>query len=164
MDLVTPGIGLIFWMLVSFIVVLLILKKYAWKPILKSLKNRENSIEEALQSAEEAKKEMAQLKADNEKVLQEARYERDNILKDARTVKDKIIKEAKQQATDEANKIMQNTLEQIEYQKLLALNEIKNQVAGISIEIAEKLLRKELSETSKQQEYIEILLKEFKVN
>lgn len=164
MQLVTPGIGLVFWMVLSFLIVLFILKKFAWKPILKSLKDREDSIESALTSAEEAKKEMARLKADNEKILSEARQERDGILKEAREVKEKIIADAKEAAGNEANRIVMDARQEIEHQKALAMTEIKNLVASYSIEIAEKLLRRELSSESKQKEYIEDLLQDIKLN
>lgn len=164
MDLVTPGVGLLFWMLLSFTVVLLILKKYAWKPILKSLKDREDSIEGALTAADEAKKEMARLKADNEKIMAEARKERDSLLKEARELKDKIIADAKEQATKDSNKIIQDAAEQIDVLKTQAMTEMKNQVAELSIEIAEKIIRKDLSGDNKQKEYLETLIKEMKFN
>ncbi|PLX09239.1 MAG: ATP synthase F0 subunit B [Marinilabiliales bacterium] len=164
MGLVTPGIGLVFWMLLSFSIVLIILKKYAWKPILKMLKERETSIESALTAAEEAKNEMAKLKADNDKILAEARLERDSILKEAREIKDKIVGEAKEQANAEASKILNESKQQLELQKSQAMTEIKNEVAKLSIEIAEKILRKDLSKESKQEELIEDLLKDIKFN
>jgi F-type H+-transporting ATPase subunit b len=110
MGLVTPDFGLVFWMILSFSVVIYVLGKFAWKPILQSLKNRENSIQEALDAADRTKKEMAQLQADNEKIMAEARQERDNLLKEARETKDKLINEAKVQAAVEANKMMINLI------------------------------------------------------
>ena len=135
MELVTPGLGLIFWMVISFSVILFILKKYAWKPILNALKEREITIDTALKSADKAKEEMEQLKADNEKIFKEAKNERDNLLKDARQVKDKIISEAKLKANSDVKKIIADARGKIESEKEAALAEIKNQVAGFSIEI-----------------------------
>ena len=142
MELVTPGLGLIFWMVLSFSVILFILKKYAWKPILKALKEREITIATALKSADKAKEEMEQLKADNEKIIKEAKNERDNLLKDTRQLKDKIISEAKQKAISEGKKMIEDARGKIESEKEAALDEIKNQVVSFSIEIAEKILKK----------------------
>ena len=164
MELVTPGIGLLFWMLLSFAVVLFILKKFAWKPILKALKEREDSIEDALESAEKAKEEMAKLQVDNEKIINEAKAERDNLINEAREVKEKIINEAKTQATTEANKLIKQAHTNIQNEKVAAINEIKEQVAILSVEIAEKLLKQELEKDKKQEELINSLLKEIEVN
>jgi len=164
MELVTPGIGLIFWMLLTFSIVLIILKKYAWKPVLKMIKDREESIESALKMADKAKEEMAKLQSDNEKILADARKERDNLLKDAREVKEKIISEAKQQAGVEANKLIENAKASIHSEKMAALSEIKNQIAFLSVDIAEKILQKELSAGSRQKEYIESLIKDINLN
>jgi len=164
MELVTPGLGLVFWMVISFSVILFILKKFAWKPILKALKDREISIDTALKSADKAKEEMEQLKVDNEKVIKEAKNERDNLLKDARQVKDKIISEAKQKANSEAKKIIENAKGKIESEKDAALDEIKNQVAGFSIEIAEKILKKKLEKSKYQKDLINGLIDEIKIN
>ena len=164
MELVTPGLGLIFWMVISFSVILFILKKFAWKPILKALKDREISIDTALKSADKAKEEMEQLKADNEKIIKEAKNERDNLLKDARQVKDKIISEAKQKANSEAKKIIEDAKGKIESEKDAALDEIKNQVAGFSIEIAEKILKKKLEKSKDQKDLINGLIDEIKIN
>jgi F-type H+-transporting ATPase subunit b len=164
MELVTPGLGLVFWMVISFSVILFILKKFAWKPILKALKDREITIDTALKSADRAKEEMEQLKADNEKIIKEAKNERDNLLKDARQVKDKIISEAKQKANSEAKKIITGAKVKIESEKEAALDEIKNQVAVFSIEIAEKILKKKLEKTKDQKELIDELIDEIKIN
>lgn len=164
MELVTPGIGLLFWMLLSFAVVLFILKKFAWKPILKALKEREDSIKDALESAEKAKEEMAKLQVDNEKIINEAKSERDNLINEAREVKEKIINEAKTQATTEANKLIKQARINIQNEKAAAINEIKDQVAILSVEIAEKLLKQELAKDKKQEELINSLLKEIEVN
>lgn len=164
MGLVTPDYGLLVWMVLSFSVVLFVLGKYAWKPILKSLKDREESIESALQSAEHAKLEMQQLQADNEKFIDEAKAERDNLIKEAREVKDNIIKEAKVQATVEANKLIETARERIHTEKEMALTEIKNQVTLLSVQIAEKILKRELADAKDQQKYIEEMLKEINMN
>ncbi len=164
MKLVTPDIGLLFWMLVSFSIVLFLLKKYAWKPIMKSLKEREQNIEEALNTARKAKEEMAALKSDNERLLNEARSERDKMLKEARDTKDSIIAEAKGKAQAEANKIMASAREAINNEKMAAITELKNQVAKMSIEIAEKILRQELSNDEKQKALMDNLIKDISLN
>ena len=164
MELITPGLGLVFWMVLSFSVILFILKKFAWKPILKALKERENTIDTALKSADKAREEMEHLKADNEKIIKEAKNVRDNLLKEARQVKDKIISEAKQKANSEANIIIADAKRQIENEKEAALDEIKNQIAGFSVEIAEKILKKKLEKTKDQNDLINELINEIKIN
>jgi len=164
MELITPGIGLLFWMLVMFGIVLWILKKFAWKPILNALKDRELSIQEALMSADNARKEMEKLMADNEKIMVEARAERDAIIRDAKQVKDNMVTEAKEQAADEARKIIQTAREEIKHEKMAAINELKNKVAELSIDIAEKILREKLADSEKQKEMIDKLIKEIKPN
>ncbi len=162
--LIQPEIGLIFWMTVSFLIVLFILKKFAWKPILKALSDRENNIEEALNTAKKAKEEMIALKSDNERLLNEARGERDKMLKEARDAKDSIIAEAKGKAQTEANKIMSTARESINNEKNAAITELKNQVAKMSIEIAEKILRQELSNDDKQKALMDNLIKDISLN
>lgn len=164
MELITPGIGLVFWMLLTFTLVLLILKKYAWKPILNMIKEREESIDGALKMADKAKEDMAKLQSDNEKILAEARKERDTLLKDAREMKEKIINEAKGQASIEANKLIENAKASINSEKMAALSEIKNQIAFLSVDIAEKIIKKELSSDLRQKEYIENLVKDINLN
>ena len=164
MQLVTPGIGLIFWMLVSFSLVLYILAKYAWGPIMKGIHQREETIEKALEAANEAKKEMLKLKAGNEQLLREAKEERDALLRDARKVKEAILDDARAKAAAESARILENTRENIQFEKMAAINELKNQIATISIEIAEKLIGKELENKKQQQELTEKLLKEVKIN
>ncbi|HKL37147.1 MAG TPA: F0F1 ATP synthase subunit B, partial [Salegentibacter sp.] len=136
MDLITPEVGLIFWQTIVFLVLMLILAKFAWKPILGAVRTREESINEALASAEDARKEMQNLKADNEKLLQEARAERDEILKEARQLKEKMISEAEGDAQTKADNIVAKAKESIEMEKRAAMADIKNQVATLSIEIA----------------------------
>ena len=164
MELITPGLGLVFWMVLSFSMILFILKKFAWKPILKALKERENTIDTALKSADKAREEMEQLKVSNEKIIKEAKNERDNLLKEAHQVKDNILSEAKQKANSEANKIIEDAKRKIESVKVAALDEIKNQVAGFSVEIAEKILKKKLEKTKDQKDLINELIDEIKIN
>jgi F-type H+-transporting ATPase subunit b len=163
-SLITPGIGLIFWTTVVFILLVGILGKFAWKPILNAVKTRELGIEEALSSAERAKKEMLELKAGNEKILVEARAERDALLKEARDTKDAIVAEAKTKATKEAERIMASAREQITNEKNAAVTELKNQVATLSIEIAEKILKSELSSDDKQKALVNNLMKDVNLN
>ncbi len=164
MQLINPGIGLVFWMTVAFSIVLFILGKFAWPAILKGLKEREQSIQEALDSAKEAQEQMKRLKMDNDKLLREAMEERDVILAEARKIKDKIIGEAKEKAGKEASAIVESAKEKINSEKLAALREIKSTVAEYSIEIAEKILREELKDRGRQKKYIETLLEETNLN
>ncbi|HAN77097.1 MAG TPA: ATP synthase F0 subunit B [Bacteroidales bacterium] len=164
MELVTPGIGILFWMLLSFSVVLFILGKFAWKPILNSLKERENSIDEALSSAQKAKEEMSKIKSENEVILAEAAAQRDKMLKEAKDIKEQIIRDAKELATGEATKLIENAKVEIENQKLAALAEIKNVVASLSVDIAEKVIGRELENKSQQMAYIEDSLKKINLN
>ena len=164
MELVKVDIGLLFWMTLTFSILLFILGKYAWRPIMKMLHEREDSIEKALNAADEAKKDMLKLKAGNEQLLVEAKEERDALMRDARKVKESIIEEARVKANEEANRIIENARESIQYEKLAAINELKNQIASISIEIAEKLIGQELADKEKQQQLTEKLLKEVKIN
>lgn len=164
MGLINPDYGLLFWMTLSFGIVLYILAKFAWKPILKSLKDREDSIEGALKSAELAKLEMENLQSSNEKIILEARAERDNLIKEARDVKETIIKEAKTIAKEEASKLVQSARIEIENEKATAVNEIKTQVTLLSIQIAEKILKKELADSKDQQDYVKVLLNEINLN
>ena len=164
MELVKPAIGLVFWMIVSFSIILFILRKFAWKPVLGMIKEREDSIEEALQSAEKARKEMKDLQASNEKILAEARTEKDAILKEAREAKDSIVNEAKTKAKEEADRIIATARETINNEKNAAVTELKNQVAILSIEIAEKILKQNLSGDDKQKELVNTLMKDIKLN
>ena len=164
MELVKPSIGLIFWMVVSFSIILFLLGKFAWKPILSMIKEREESIENALSAAEKAKEEMKALQSSNERILAEARSERDAMLKEARELKDKIIAEAKGAAAKEGERLMEATRLSIQNEKVAAIAEIKNQVATLSIEIAEKILKSELSTDEKQKTLVNSLLKEVNLN
>lgn len=164
MDLVTPGLGLVFWMTLSFSIVLFILKKFAWKPILSSLKERDDSIAEALFAAEKARNEIDELKSNNEKVMQEARIERDKLLKEARDIKEETINEAKDKAKEEADKILLDARESIKNEKMAAITELKNQVANLSIEIAEKILKQELKDKESQENLTNNILKDTSFN
>jgi F-type H+-transporting ATPase subunit b len=164
MNLVTPDIGLIFWTTLTFLILLFLLKKFAWKPILNMVKERDESIENALNSAEEAKKEMAALNAKNEELLQEAREERDKMLKEARDTKDKMISEAKEQAREEGNKLISNARESIETDKKAALADIKNQVATLSVEVAERILKNKLAEDGGQDKLVEKYIEDINLN
>ena len=154
MELVTPEIGLIFWTTIVFLLLLIVLKKYAWKPILAAVDERNKSIEDALKAADKAKKEMLTLNADNERILMEAKKERDILLKEGREIKDSIIAEAKDKAKVDAEKILTTAKEQIINEKMKAITELKNQVANLSIEIAEKILKSELQDLNKQKELV----------
>ena len=164
MELVTPAIGLVFWMSVTFLFIFFILKKFAWKPILNMIKEREDSIESALQAAEKAKLEMKELQAGNERILAEAMAERDNLLIEARETKDAIVNEAKTKAKAEADKLINQALESIRNEKMAAITELKNQVAALSIEVAEKILKEQLSTEEKQKVLVGNLLKEVELN
>jgi len=164
MDLLIPSFGLIFWTLLAFLIVVFLLKKFAWKPILTSLNEREKSISDSLATAERVKAEMAQLQSDNEALLAKAREERAALLKDARDTKDKIIAEAKEAAKVEAGKIMTDARAAIETQKMAALTDIKNQVGTLVVEVSEKILRRQLDNKSEQENYIKQLAGELKLN
>jgi len=164
MELIQPGLGLIFWMTISFGAVLFILAKFAWKPILKSLKEREHSIDEALHAADKAREEMKQLQFSNEKLLREAKNDRDAILNEARKIREKMIEDARTRANEEAQRIVENAKERIENEKMAAITDLKNQIALLSIEIAEKLIREELSKDKKQEELIRKMLDDIKTN
>lgn len=164
MELITPEIGLIFWSALSFLVLLFILKKFAWGPILKSVRDREDSITEALEAAEAAKTEMENLTADNERILKEARAERDAMLKEARDLKNKMITDAKEEAKTAADKMIEQAQAAIESEKKAAVEELKAQVATLSVDIAEKVVRAELADSSKQQKLVEDLLGDATLN
>jgi F-type H+-transporting ATPase subunit b len=164
MELLTPSFGLIIWTLLAFIIVFFILKKFAWKPILNGLKERERGIADSLETADRVRAEMAQLKSENEELLAQAREERAAMLKEARDIKDKIVNDAKEQAKTEASKIMVETQQAIEQQKMAAMTDVKNQVGKMVIEIAEKILRKELGNKEAQEAHIKDLVEEVKLN
>ena len=147
--LISPGLGTFVWMLVSFGILAFILIKFGWPMILKSLKSREEAIEQSLGEAAKAREEMKSLVAHNEELLRQAKMERDEMLRNARTASDQIVEEARSKATAEADRIVESARENIEFEKLKAMHELKNQIANLSIEIAEKLIRAELSDKPK---------------
>lgn len=158
------SLGLFFWQTLLFVLLLLLLKKYAWKPMLTAVNDREEGIKNALDSAEKAKREMENLQADNQKLLQEARAEREAMLKEARDIKNKMIEDAKDQAKEEAGKLVAQAQASIETEKKAAIAELKAQVANLSIEIAEKVVREELSNKDKQMKLVESMLGEATLN
>lgn len=162
--MLSVSIGTVIWTTIAFLVVVFVLAKFAWKPILKSIKAREESIEEALEAAEAAKEQMRDLKASNENLLAEARQERESIIKSAREAKDKMIAEAKEKAKTEGEKMIQNAEAAIRAEKASAVNELKSLVGGLSIEIAEKILKHELSASEKQNALIDEAIKNSKLN
>jgi len=154
------SVGLFFWQTVLFVLLVLLLKKFAWKPILNAVNEREQGIKDALDSAQKAKEEMANLQADNEKLLKEARAERDAMLKEARDIKNKMISDAKDEAKVEADKMVAQAQAAIESEKKAAIADLKNQVATLSINIAEKVVKQSLATDDKQQELVKSLLEE----
>ncbi|WP_339609878.1 F0F1 ATP synthase subunit B [uncultured Planktosalinus sp.] len=164
MDLVTPGFGLVFWTAITFLILLFILKKFAWKPILGAVSSREESIKDALAAAEAARREMENLQADNERILQEARAEREAMLKEARDMKNKMIADAKEDAKLTADKMISQAQEAIQSEKKAAIAELKGQVASLSLEIAEKVVKQELSNKGQQEKLVEDMLGKAKLN
>ncbi|MBT6965920.1 MAG: F0F1 ATP synthase subunit B [Flavobacteriales bacterium] len=158
------SVGLFFWQSVLFIALILLLKKFAWGPILTAVEEREDGIKNALEAAEKAKAEMQALNADNERILAEARIERDALLKEAREIKDGIVNDAKELANTEADKILTTAKDQINNEKMKAMTELKNTVATLSIDIAEKVLRSELTDKKKQEDLVANALKETELN
>ncbi len=162
--LVSPGIGVIFWMIIAFGILAFILMKWGWPVILKSLNEREKAISDALNAAEETKKQMAQLQAKNDDLLKEAKQQRDEILRNARLTSEQIIEDARAKATVEADRIVENARENINYEKLKAMHDLKNQIANLSIEIAEKLIKEELSDKEKANDLVSRELQNAKLN
>jgi F-type H+-transporting ATPase subunit b len=164
MDLVTPGLGLIFWSVLTFLFLLFILRKFAWKPILDAVSEREEGIKNALHSAEIAKRDMQNLRSDNEKLLAEARLERDTMIKEAREIKEKMINDAKTEAQQAGEKMISQAKAAIESEKNAAMAELKAKVSSLSVEIAEKLLKDELSNSEAQTKLVEKMLGDVKLN
>jgi|TARA_B100000768_G_scaffold176064_1_gene188303 F-type H+-transporting ATPase subunit b len=154
------SIGLFFWQTVIFVLLIFLLKKFAWKPILDAVNEREEGIQNALKSAEKAREEMASLQSDNEETLKKARLERDGLLKEAREIKQKLIEEAKNDANNEAKKIIIQAQETIESEKNAAIVDLKNQVANLSVDIAEKVLKEKFSEDKAQMNLVKELVKD----
>jgi len=163
MDLITPDVGLLFWTLVSFIILYIILRKFAWGPILTAVKEREESIKAALDAADNAKKEMENLKADNEKILNEAKTERETMLKEAREMKSKLISDAENEAKAKAKTMVETAKTAIQNEKNSAMNELKNTVVDLSVGIAEKLISEELADKDRQLKMIEEILDDSKL-
>jgi F-type H+-transporting ATPase subunit b len=164
MELVKPEFGLIFWMSISFLIVVFLMRKFAWGPILSSLKERETSISDALNAAKKAKEEVANMTAENERILQEARNERDVLLREAREAKDQIINESRAKAQVEGDRLITLAREAITNEKMAAITDLKNQVAYLSIEIAEKMIRQKLSNDEQQKALVQEMLKDVKMN
>jgi F-type H+-transporting ATPase subunit b len=164
MELITPGLGLIFWMTLAFLLLVFVLGKYAWKPILQMLKERETSIHEALNSANKAREEMKHLQFSNEQLLQEAKNERDALLNEARKVRDKLLEEARIKASEEASRIVEAAKASIHNEKMAAMTELKNQIAESSLNLARMILKRELEDPKKQEAYVQELLKDVKFN
>ena len=164
LDLVTPGIGLIFWTSVVFLLLVFILKKFAWKPILDAVEKRSDSIEKAINAADEAKASLEQLNIERDKIKKESLAERDALLKEARDTKNKIISDAKTKAKQETDKILSDAREVIKNEKMAAITELKNQVAILSLEIAEKIVKDQLSSNDKQKALVDALVKDVNLN
>ena len=164
MELITPGIGLLFWMVLCFGILLFIMRKYAWHPLLTSIREREKTINDSLQAAEIAKKEMENIQSDNAKIIAEAKEERSKMINEGEKIKDEIVADAKIEAKKEADHIIQKAKETIKNEKAAAVNDMKTQITNLSIDIAEKILRKKLEDDKFQKDYINTLFKEIKLN
>jgi len=162
--MIEPGIGLLFWMTLTFIILLFLLAKFAWKPILNAVNDREVTIIDALNQAKLAKQEMAKLKEDNERILREARAERDGILKEARDMKDKIVSQAKESAKAEGEKMIEAARQSIQTEKIAAMADIKNQIGTLSVNIAENILREKLNNDGAQNALVENILNKSNLN
>jgi len=158
------SLGLFVWQTILFILLILLLKKFAWKPILNAVNEREEGIKNALAEADKAREEMQNINADNERILKEARTERDGMLKEAREIKNNLIEEAKEEAKTQANKLIEQAKTSIQSEKLAAIADLKNQVAELSMNIAEKVVKDELSNKDKQLKLVEQMLKDAKLN
>lgn len=164
MELLSPKLGLIVWTLIAFGITLWILAKYAWKPIMKSLDEREKNISDSILSAENVRKEMASMKSENEALLAKAREERSQMMREAKETRDKIIQEAKEQARKETSKIVADAQSVINQQKMAAITDLKNQVGNLVLEVSEKVLRKELNNKDEQEKYIQQLTQNVELN
>ena len=164
MELLQPGLGLLVWTLIAFVIVFFILKKYAWTSILSALNERETGIANAISSAEKVKLEMASLKNENEALMNQAREERAVMIKEAKVASDKMISEAKDKAKAEYDRIIAEAQQAINQQKNAALTDVKNQVGALVIEVSEKILRRELANKSEQENYIKQLAETVKLN
>ncbi len=164
MDLLIPEFGLVIFQTIAFLLLMFVLGKFAWKPVLAAIKEREQSIDDALNKAELAKQEMARLTSQNEELMKQARADRDEILKEAKMLKDNIVNEAKTSAQTEGAKLIEKARIEIENQKKAALAELKGQVSALSLDIAERVLRSQLDDKAKQQDLVANLLKDVELN
>ena len=164
MELVLPGIGLIFWMTLSFLILVFILGKVGWPVIVQALDKRETKISEALELAEKTREEMKALQANNEQLLKEAKEERDSILAEARKISQKMYDEAKEKANEEAQRILTSAKENIHYEQMKAIAEVRNTIAELSLEIAGKVLSEEMKESGRHTSYVNRLVDEIKLN
>lgn len=164
MDLLTPELGLFFWTLIAFLSVFFILRKFAWGPILKSLSERETGIAESIATADRLKKEMAQMQNENEALMAKAREERSQMLREAKIEQERIISKAKEDTKAISDKMLADARQQIEQQKMAALTEVKNQIGNLAVEVAEKVLRKQLENAGNQNAYAQQLVQEIKLN
>ncbi|WP_367915531.1 F0F1 ATP synthase subunit B [Leadbetterella sp. DM7] len=163
-SLLSPSPGLVIWQIIVFGLLVFILRKFAWKPIVDGLKEREGEIEGALRMAEETRAEMAKLKSDNDRLIAEARRERDEIIKEAKDASSRLISQAKEDAQTQGAKILEDARASIAHEREVMLAQVKKDVAGLSLEIAEKVLRKELSDKAAQQSYVSTLIADAKLN
>jgi len=164
MDLLTPELGLFFWTLIAFLTVFVILRKFAWKPILSMLHERETGIADSIATAERMKKEMGQMQAENERIMQQAREERSQMLKAAKDEQERIINEAKEKTKAITDKMVTDAQQQIQQQKMAALTEVKNEIGNLAVEVAEKILRKQLATVEAQNDYTKLLTEDIKMN
>ncbi|MEO6683841.1 MAG: F0F1 ATP synthase subunit B [Ginsengibacter sp.] len=164
MELLVPKFGMLIWTLIAFLIVFFILAKFAWKPIVKALQDRQNNIDDAILSAEKVRQEMSQLKSENEELLAKAREERSQMMRDAKETRDKIIAEAKEQAKDEMNKIVADAQAVIHQQKMAAITDLKNQIGNLVLEVSEKVIRRELANQGEQEKYIKELTQNVELN
>ena len=164
MDLLTPKLGLFFWALLIFLILVMLLKKYAWKPIMASIKDREDGIQKSIDEAKKVRDEMANLKSENEALLASARAEREGMLKEARTMAEEIVSKSRIDAEAEYKRTVEKALEDIRSEKLAALTDVKNQLAQLSIEVAEKILRQELSNTKVQEDVVNKFVNDLNLN
>lgn len=164
MELLKPDLGLFVWTLIAFLAVFLILRKYAWGPILTSLGEREKGIADSIATAGRIKAEMATMQSEHQKLMVQAREERTQMLNEAKDLKDKIVNEAKDQAKNEASKIISEARVQIDHMKMAAMTEVKNEVASLALSVAEKVLRKNLSSDAEQSNYAKMLAEEVSLN
>lgn len=164
MGIIEPGIGLLFWMTLTFVILLFLLAKFAWKPIVNAINDRETSIVDALNQATLARKEMATLKEDNERIIREAKIERDAILKEAREIKDRIVGEAKDVAKAEGDKLIEAAKQTINAEKNAAMADIKTQIGALSVNIAESILKQKLDNSEAQNELVQNYLNKSNLN